>query len=151
MNPTPAPPRSVSRPQKRTTDTELRMPTPSAILFMLRRLMRLRCPNCGSGAVINWRGSILRHCPACNFRYERSDENYFAGAMFFGLLFGEFIFALALLITIVSMWPNVPWDTMTWAIPLGMVAVLIVWIPISRVAWLSIDVMVRPVQPSELE
>jgi len=71
--------------------------------------------------------------------------------MFFGLLFGEFIFALALLITIVSMWPNVPWDTMTWAIPLGMVAVLIVWIPISRVVWLSIDVMVRPVQPSELE
>ena len=100
---------------------------------------------------MRWQGSLLTRCASCNFRYERSDENYFAGAMFFGLLFGEFIFAIAFLILVVSMWPNVPWDTLTWAIPLGMIAVLIVWIPISRVVWLSIDVMVRPVQTHELE
>lgn len=127
------------------------MPTASAAALMLRRLVRLRCPHCGEGAVLSRRGTIVRRCPSCNFRYERSDENYFAGAMFFGLLFGEFMFAVALLITIVAMWPNVPWDTMTWAIPLGMVVVLLFWIPVSRVVWLSIDVMVRPVQPSELE
>ena len=136
---------------RRTTDTELRMPAPGTALLLLRRTLRLRCPNCGEGAVMSWRGVIHRRCSACNFRYERSDENYFAGAMFFGLLFGEFLFAIALLIIVVSMWPNVPWDTMTWAIPLGMVVVLIFWIPISRAVWLSIDVLVRPVQPVELE
>ena len=52
---------------------------------------------------------------------------------------------------IVAMWPNVPWDTMEWAIPLGMGLFLLLWVPISRVVWLSIDVMVRPVQASELE
>lgn len=121
------------------------------MLHMLRGLVRLRCPYCQRGAVLTWRGTIHERCKVCNFRYERSDENYFAGSMFFGLLFGEFMFAIALLITIVSMWPNVPWDTMTWAIPLGMVIVLLFWIPISRVVWLSIDVMVRPVQLPELE
>lgn len=126
------------------------MPTTAEASVALRRLLRLRCPHCGEGATLRVRGSILPRCTVCNFRYERSDENYFAGAMFFGLLFGEFIFAVAFLILVVSMWPNVPWDTLTWAVPLGMVAVLIVWIPISRVVWLSIDVMVRPVQPHEL-
>jgi len=118
---------------------------------MLRRTVRLRCPHCGIGAVMTWRGSIHRRCASCNFRFERSDENYFAGAMFFGLLFGEFLFGITLLASIVSMWPNVPWDTMTWAIPTGMVVVLLFWIPISRVVWLSIDVLVRPVQRVELE
>ena len=151
VTPPPPPPRSVSRPRKRTTDSELRAPSVANALPLLRRLVRLRCPHCGRGAVMTWRGSIHKRCSACNFRFERSDENYFAGAMFFGLLFGEFMFAIALLITIVSMWPNVPWDTMTWAIPLGMVIVLLFWIPISRAVWLSVDVLVRPVQPSELE
>lgn len=123
----------------------------STALTILRRTLRLRCPNCGKGRVLKATGSIIPRCSACNFRYERSDENYFAGAMFFGLLFGEFLFAITMLIVIVSMWPNVPWDTMTWAIPLGMVVVLLFWIPISRVVWLGIDVAVRPVQPAECE
>jgi uncharacterized protein (DUF983 family) len=147
----PPPPRAVSRPSKRTTDTELRAPSLTNAIPLLRRLVRLRCPHCGQGAVMNWRGSIQTRCSVCNFRFERSDENYFAGAMFFGLLFGEFMFAISMLVIIVSMWPNVPWDTMTWAIPLGMVVVLLFWIPISRAVWLSIDVLVRPVQQFELE
>jgi uncharacterized protein (DUF983 family) len=118
---------------------------------MLRRTLALRCPHCGGGAVLRWQGSVRSRCASCNLRYERSDENYFSGAMFFGLLFGEFIFATAFLIILVSMWPNVPWDTITWAVPLGMVVVLIFWIPMSRVVWLAVDVLVRPVQPHELE
>jgi len=107
-------------------------------------------PTLRKGGVMTWRGSIHPRCSACNLRYERSDENYFAGAMFFGYLFGAFTFAVTLLIVIVAMWPNVPWDPMQWAIPLGMGLFLLVWVPISRVVWLSIDVLVRPVQPDEL-
>jgi hypothetical protein len=87
----------------------------------------------------------------CNFRYERSDENYWAGAMFFGYLFGAFIFAVSFLIILVALWPNVPWDTMQWAIPVGMGLFLLIWIPLSRVVWLSVDILVRPIQPRELE
>jgi uncharacterized protein (DUF983 family) len=137
--------------RSRTTDTELRMPTAGNALKLLRRTLRLRCPNCGKGAVMSKRGSIHQRCAVCNFRYERSDENYWAGAMFFGYLFGAFTFAVVLLVTLIALWPNVPWDTLQWAIPVGMGLFLLVWIPISRVVWLAVDVLVRPVQPSELE
>jgi uncharacterized protein (DUF983 family) len=99
---------------------------------------------------MKWSGAVHRRCESCNFRFERSDENYFSGAMFFGLLMGEFFFAIVLLVTIVSMWPNVPWDTMTWAIPLGVLLVMVFLIPVSRVVWLAVDIFVRPVQPNEL-
>src|SRR5437879_7924334 len=110
----PPPPRAVSRAGKRTTDTELRAPSLANALPLIRRLVRRRCPHCGNAPVMNWHGRIHKRCAACHFRFERSDENYFAGAMFFGLLFGEFIFAITMLVVIVAMWPNVPWDTMTW-------------------------------------
>jgi uncharacterized protein (DUF983 family) len=100
---------------------------------------------------MTWRGSIRPRCSVCNFRYERSDENYWGGAMFFGYLFGAFAFAIVLLITLIILWPNVPWDTLQWAIPVGMAVFLLFWVPISRVVWLSVDILVRPVQPKELE
>lgn len=127
------------------------MPTFREALRMGRRLFTLRCPHCGIGPVIKWNGGVRRRCSSCNFRYERSDESYFSGAMFFGLLFGNFIYGAAFLILCVSLSPNIPWDTITWALPLGMIVVLIFWIPFSRVVYLCFDVMVRPVQPDELE
>lgn len=100
--------------------------------------------------MLKWSGAVHARCTGCNFRFARSDESYFSGAMFFGLLMGEFLYGVALAITIASMWPNVPWDTMTWAMPLGVLLIMIFVIPASRVVWLTVDVLVRPVQPDEL-
>jgi uncharacterized membrane protein YqjE len=99
---------------------------------------------------MSWTGRMHERCRACNLRFRRGDANYFSGAMFVGLMMGEFAFAVILLITIVSMWPDVPWDTMTWAIPLGMALVLVIVIPVSRVWWLAWDIIMRPVGPNEL-
>jgi uncharacterized protein (DUF983 family) len=140
----------ANRGNRRTTDSELQLPTAKNAVRLFKRVLSLHCPNCGDGRVLNWSGSVQKRCTVCNFRFERSDENYFSGAMFFGLLIGEFIFAVTLLIWCVSVWPNVPWDTMTWAIPLGMLVVMMFLIPLSRVIWLAIDILVRPVQPEEL-
>jgi uncharacterized protein (DUF983 family) len=137
-------------PSKRTTDSSLHLPSASDAATFLARAARLRCPHCGGAPVMRWNGSILRRCKSCNFRFERSDESYFSGAMFFGLLMGEFVYGVSLLIIVWSMSPNVPWDTLMWAGPLGVLLVMIFIIPVSRVVWLSIDVMVRPVQPEEL-
>jgi hypothetical protein len=99
---------------------------------------------------MRWNGSILPRCSACNFRFERSDESYFSGAMFFGLMMGEFVYGVALLVIVLTMSPNVPWDALMWIGPLGVLVVMIAIIPLSRVVWLSIDVLVRPVQADEL-
>ncbi|HTE46307.1 MAG TPA: DUF983 domain-containing protein [Gemmatimonadaceae bacterium] len=126
------------------------MPTAAVALRTLGRTLRLRCPNCGDGFVLKRTGSIRPRCSACNFRFERSDDNYFSGAMFFGLLAGEFTFGLILLAIIVAKWPNVPWDAMTYGIPAGVLLVMLFLIPVSKVIWLAFDVMVRPVVAEEM-
>ena len=96
------------------------------------------------------RASVREHCDACGLRFRRSDDNYFSGAMFFGLLIGETIFAVSLLATIVASWPDVPWDAITYIAPVGMIVVMLILIPVSKVVWLGVDLLVRPVTSAEL-
>ncbi len=136
--------------RKRTTDSSLHLPSPGDAFRLFGRVARLRCPHCGNGPVLRKTGAVMRRCSGCNLRFERSDENYFSGAMFFGLMLGEAILGLSILIICIAMSPNVPWDTLQWAGPLGCLLVMIVVIPVSRVVWLGVDVLVRPVQAEEL-
>jgi hypothetical protein len=95
-------------------------------------------------------GGVRERCDACAFRYARSDRNYFFGAMFFGVMMGELLFAVTFGVIILSMWPDVPWGVMQWALPLGVVLAAPVFIPLSKLVWVSVDVFVRPVTPDEL-
>lgn len=70
--------------------------------------------------------------------------------MFAGVMMGELLFAVTFLIVLVSMWPNVPWDVITWAFPVGVLVAAPALIPFSKLVWLSVDVLVRPVVPEEL-
>ena len=100
--------------------------------------------------MLTWSGSVRERCSACGFRYARSDRNYFFGAMFFGVMMGELLFALTFGAIIVAKWPDVPWGVMQWALPLGVVIAAPVFIPLSKLVWVSVDVFVRPVTGDEL-
>ena len=120
------------------------------------RAVRLKCPHCGCAPVLApivslqmW-GLVRARCDACNFRYERSDDNYFAGAMLTNLLMSELLFALSFSAAVVGFWPNVPWDFLTYAGAAGMLLAPALLYPVAKVFWLSIDVLVRPVMPKEL-
>jgi len=89
-------------------------------------------------------------CEACGFRYERSDENYFQGAMVVNFLIGGFTFAASLLAVLVLSWPDVPWNGLTFGAPVVMVGFMVLLYPISKVVWLTVDVMLRPVTQEEL-
>lgn len=134
----------------RETDTPMAMPTVARAVRLFWRACRLRCPHCGAGKVLTRTGDVHMRCPACNLQYQRGPANYFSGAMFFGVMLGEFAFAITFGIVLVSMWPNVPWNFMTYAFPIGSAIVALLLIPFSRVVWLTVDVLVRPVQPHEL-
>ena len=125
------------------------MPSVSRALVFLSRVARLRCPHCGRGRVLTLNGSVRERCDGCNLRFNRGDRHYFGGAMFFGVMMGEMLFAVSFLITMLSMWPDVPWDHITWIFPLGVVASAPILIPFSKLVWLSVDVFVRPVVPDE--
>ena len=135
----------------RSTDTPMTVPSASRAWAHLRRLARLRCPYCGVGAVLTRRLAVRERCAHCNFRYERSDENYFQGAAFVNFMLGGFMFAVSFLAVLVISWPVVPWDALTYGVPIGLVVFMVALFPVSKVIWLTVDVMVRPVTHEELE
>jgi uncharacterized protein (DUF983 family) len=134
----------------RTTESALDMPSASRALLLASRALRLRCPHCGKGQVLNGFNSVRDHCSVCGFRFTRSDDDYFSGAMFFGMMIGETLAVLAIGAAIWITYPDIPWDFLQYAIPVVLLGVMIALFPVSRVVWLAIDVMLRPVQPSEL-
>jgi uncharacterized protein (DUF983 family) len=136
--------------RRRTTDTPMTTPSAGRAFFALLGLLRLRCPNCRRGSVLHGWYRLHERCSTCNFRYERSDENYFQGAMFVSFMIGGFTFAVSLLAVLLLSWPNVPWNALTFGAPVVMLAFMIALYPISKVVWLTVDVMVRPVTREDL-
>lgn len=153
MNPTAV--NADSNSARRIADSALAMPSIGRMLRFLSRGLRLRCPECGDGRVLKtWRpgrpwGAVHDRCSACGLRYERSDDRYFAGAMLVNLLTAELLFAVSFTTGVVLFWPNVPWDAMTYGGAVAMVLLPILWYPVARVLWLSIDLLVRPATPEE--
>jgi uncharacterized protein (DUF983 family) len=126
------------------------MPTAAQLMRALRRSFTFRCPHCGRGKVFQSLGVMRKRCDECGFRFERTDDNYFGGAVFFGLFCGELVVALTLLITILITWPKVPWDGILYGVTIGSIVALPISLPFAKVVWLNVDTMVRPIQPEEL-
>jgi uncharacterized protein (DUF983 family) len=134
----------------RTTDSPLDMPSTGLALRILARVLRLRCPHCGGGHVLNRRGGVNDRCARCNFRFERSEENYFMGAMFFNFMMGTGLFAATLFAIIAFSGPDIPWDMLGYVLPILLGVCMVVLYPVSKVVWLAVDVLLRPVTASEL-
>jgi uncharacterized protein (DUF983 family) len=126
------------------------MPSAGRALRIVARVFRLRCPHCGGGAVLDRRARVHERCSRCNFRFERSEDNYFMGAMFFNFMMGTSLFAVALFSIIAFSGPNIPWDLLGYVIPVVLGVCMVALYPVSKVVWLAVDVMVRPVTPAEL-
>ena len=133
-----------------TTESPLEMPTFKRTLVYAGRALRLRCPNCGQGKVLGGWATVVARCTHCNFRYERSGPGYFTGAMFCNFLIAEFLFASCFALAVILTWPDVPWDAFTWGAAAGAIIVPTLLYPFSKVAWLTIDTLVRPAMPEEL-
>src|SRR4051812_42669011 len=142
-----APPRLVDR----TSDSPLRMPTLGQAMRGFALALRLRCPHCGKGYVLTRFGAVRERCSGCGLRFTRTDDNYFGGAVFFGLFCGELAVVLTLLTVVLITWPRVPWDAILYGTTAGCLLALPISLPFAKVVWLSVDTLVRPVQPYELE
>ena len=137
--------------RRRMTDSAMEVPTAGRAWAHVRRLLRLRCPNCGQGALLTRTLGMRARCASCGFRYERSDENYFQGAMFVNFMLGGATFLVSFLATLLITWPNVPWNALTFGAPVVMLVYMVLLYPISKAVWLTADVMLRPVTAAELE
>ena len=144
---TPAP---YARPARRATESALAVPTLRRTAVVLWRALRLRCPHCGRGRVTDGWRRTRDHCEACRFRFDRGDaEYYYAGAMFANIAVAEGIFAVGFVTALLVTWPDVPWDALTYGSMALMVALPVLLYPFSKVAWLAVDTLVRPVTEDE--
>ena len=120
------------------------------LVTMLRRALRLRCPNCGSrGLMKNW-FKMVERCPTCGILIEREGNDYLAGSVMFNLVLAELIFVLLLVVYLLIVWPRVNWSVLGIVAPLGMAIAPFVLFPFSKLVWLAVDLALRPAHASEL-
>ena len=127
------------------------MPGLSRSLRVLGRALGLRCPNCGGAPVMASWAQVRNRCAACGLRFHRGDpEYYFAGAMFANLAVAEGVFIVGFVAFLFATWPDVPWTALTYGSAALMLVLPVAFYPVSKVVWLAIDVLIRPVTPDEL-
>ena len=139
-----------ARPSERATESPLEVPGLRRTARVLARAVRLRCPHCGRGRVVQGWTGIRERCEACGFRFHRGDPEYYsAGVMFANIAVAEGIFALVFVATLLATWPDVPWDALTYGSAVLMIALPVLLYPFSKVLWLAGDTLMRPVTPEE--
>ena len=134
---------------ERTTETDLAVPSLGRAFRLMGRALRLQCPHCGKGRVLRSWSAVRERCSVCNFRFERSSDNYFAGAMLANLLIAEVLFAIALVSVLLATWPEVPWTLLQYGGAAAMLLLPVVMYPVSKVVWLAGDLLIRPATPQE--
>ncbi len=131
-------------------DQILTVPGPRAILRVLGRACRLRCPRCGGGPVLRHWLQLRERCGACDAALSRGEADHFLGAMLFNLVIGELLFAAVLVAILVQTWPSPPWGTLERWAPIGALVTPFVLFPFSKLLWLGADLLVRPDTPARV-
>ncbi len=117
---------------------------------MLRRALRLSCPNCGGRPIFARFGVLVARCGTCGLRPERGEQDYFIGAYLINLIAVELLLALCVLVVVMATWPDPPWTMLTWAGAALMLAGAVVCYPFSKTLFLAVDLIIRPLSPQEL-
>jgi uncharacterized protein (DUF983 family) len=119
-------------------------------LILFGRALRLRCPACSGGPMLQSWLKLRPACPRCGLRTERGEGDYFIGANLFNLVAAELLFAAVLAIVLVTTWPNPPWGFLEYGSAVLVILAPIALYPFSKMIWLAADVMMRPLTPEEM-
>ena len=117
------------------------LPTPTT---RIRRALSLRCPECGSGGLFRRWLFLEPRCPRCALKTDRGNRDHFVGAYLVNLIIAELIFAIALGVWILSVWPDVPWDRLEVVLVAAMLAAPLLLYPFTRTVWLAADLIFDP-------
>lgn len=124
--------------------------SPSRIVRLFWRALRLRCPNCGGGPVFSTWFRMRAHCPACGLPLERGEEGYQVGSYMFNIIAAELLFAALFLGIVAATWPDPPWLALQLGGGALMVAAPFAFFPFSKTLFLAFDLVFRPATRDEL-
>jgi uncharacterized protein (DUF983 family) len=116
-----------------------------SFLRVTGRALMLRCPRCGKRGIFRSWFRLKPECPACGLSLERGEsEDHWFGAVAVNLVAAELLGIGAIIVWIVATWPDVPWTAIQYAGPLIMIALPVLFYPLSRALWLAWDLYFRP-------
>jgi uncharacterized protein (DUF983 family) len=124
-------------------------PRRPVVRMVLGRALGRRCPSCGArGAWKSWL-TMRERCPSCGVRLDRGEPDAFLGAYLVNLVVAELAVAILCLVLLIVTWPDTPWTVMMYGAAVMAVAAPIVFYPMTRTAWIAIDMVIRPVTDEE--
>jgi hypothetical protein len=94
---------------------------------------------------------MRERCPSCGLRLDRGEADFWIGAWMVNLVGVETVFVVLVGIVVVLLWPDVPWDAVTWIGVAGMVLLPLLLFPVSRTLWLAIDMLFQPHRPGDFD
>jgi uncharacterized protein (DUF983 family) len=97
-----------------------------------------RCARCGAGGIFRGYFTLLPECPHCGLRFER-EEGYFLGGVVINIGFVSALFAVAMVVTLAFMVPEVPAVPLVAVLGTVMVVSPIVFYPFSKTIWMAVD------------
>jgi uncharacterized protein (DUF983 family) len=137
--------------QVRRRPAEIEELSVSRALRLYGRGLRLRCPHCGAGGMLESWFRFKPKCAGCGMRTDRGEEDFFLGGMMWNIVLAEgALLVFGVMIGILT-WPNVPWAWMQWGGITLMAIVPFLFYPLSLTVWLASDILIRPVTDDELE
>lgn len=118
-------------------------------LRLLGRAFRLRCPNCGEGALFRRWIRLRTACDGCGLNFERGEHDHFLGAYLLNFIIAELLVVAGLVGVMLLTWPAVPWTGLTWGLALLVVPAPLFTYPFSRAVWLALDLQFQPSRPGD--
>jgi uncharacterized protein (DUF983 family) len=137
------------KPTAPAADSADTLPLPRA-RSLFARALRLRCPACGGRPVLLSWFTVSPSCPSCGLHMDRDEPGYWIGSYTINLFLTETVFAVVFVAGMLLTWPGVPWTAL--GILCGALAVLvpILVFPHTKLLYLAIDLVFRPLDPDDL-
>jgi len=116
---------------------------------LFARALRLRCPNCGQGRLLQSWFRLRSQCPVCGLRTERGEQGYVVGAYMFNIVAAELLWAGIGIGIVVATWPDPPWDLLLYGGGALMIALPFLCYPFAKTTFLAFDLAFRPAADTE--
>ena len=111
---------------------------------LFSRAVRLRCPNCGGGALFASWFRMKPTCPTCGISLDRGEQGYEVGSYMFNIVLAEGLFAGIFVAVLVGTWPSPPWTALEYAGPALMLVLPFALFPVTKTLYLALDLLLRP-------